>query len=184
LFDPVRLELKGNAFPAVEGIALEPLLSFQVAAFSASAAGHIIYRTGPAGQDRRFVWFDRFGKEAGKVGNLDRGVPLSPAVSPDGNRVALHRTIDGNVDIWILDLGQGGLSRFTTHTSAEIHPLWSVDGSRILFNSNRTGSFQLREIYAWNTRRKPDPADAEPADKLVSRRALAAVSAPRPDYQH
>jgi Tol biopolymer transport system component len=144
-FDPVRLELKGNAFPAVEGIAQDPLLSFQVAAFSASAAGHIIYRTGSAGQDRRFVWFDRFGKEAGKVGNLDRGVPLSPAVSPDGNRVALQRNIDGNVDIWILDLGRGGLSRFTTHTAAEIHPLWSVDGTRILFNSNRTGSYQLYE---------------------------------------
>ena len=91
------------------------------------------------------MWFDRSGKEVGSVGNADSGTPLSPAISADGRRVAFHRGVDGNTDVWLLDTERGGLSRFTSHAANDIHPLWSPDGSRIVFSSNRTGSYQMYE---------------------------------------
>jgi Tol biopolymer transport system component len=36
-------------------------------------------------------------------------------------------------------------SRFTTNSANDIHPLWSPDGSRILFGSNRGGAYALYE---------------------------------------
>jgi Tol biopolymer transport system component len=144
-FDEARRELQGAAFPVAGGIAQQPLLNFQLAAVSASHAGHIIYRTGSTTPERQFAWYDRSGNEIRKVGNVDRGVPLSPSLSPDGKEVAVHRNQDGNTDIWLLDLERGSLRKFTTDPFIEIHPLWSPDGKRIVFNSNRTGSYQLVE---------------------------------------
>ncbi len=109
--DPGRLQLAGSPFPVVESMGLEPLLGFQRGSFSATGAGHIIFRSGSASHDRQFVWFDRQGNEVGRVGRPDAGSPFSPAMSPDGRRIALHRTVDGNVDIWLLDTDRGGISR-------------------------------------------------------------------------
>lgn len=143
--DLARLELSGTLFPVAQAIALQPVGGSLVAPISASDTGHIVYRSGPASQRQRFVWFDRSGKEVGSVGNADSGTPLSPAISADGRRVAFHRGVDGNTDVWLLDTERGGLSRFTSHAANDIHPLWSPDGSRIVFSSNRTGSYQMYE---------------------------------------
>jgi eukaryotic-like serine/threonine-protein kinase len=150
--DPARLEMQGSPLAVAESIALQPLTVFQAASVSASAAGRIIYRSGSVLVQRQFVWFDRSGKEIAKVGNVDSAVPLSPALSPNGRRVALHRTVDGNIDIWLLDTGRGGLSRFTSHPANDLLAIWSPDGSRILFSSNRSGSYQLYEKSTLGTR--------------------------------
>ncbi len=143
--DPARLALKGNALPVAEGVALQPFLGFLLASFSASATGHLIYRSGSASQQRQFVWFDRSGRELGRIGNPDDAAPTSPGISANGRRLALHRTVDGNVDVWLLDLERGGLSRFTSHPANEIQAYWSPDNTRIVFSSNRTGSYELYE---------------------------------------
>jgi Tol biopolymer transport system component len=49
----------------------------------------------------------------------------------------------GNVDIWLLDLARSSASRFTFDPSLDNSPLWSPDGSRIVFSSNREGNFNL-----------------------------------------
>ncbi len=66
-------------------------------------------------------------------------------MSPDGRRAALHRVVNGNFDIWLLEMGKGLLQRFTTHTALDVYPIWSPDGSRVVFNSNRNGVFDLYE---------------------------------------
>ena len=143
--DPARLEMSGRPVAVAESIALQPLTVFQAASVSASAAGRIIYRSGSVLVERQFVWFDRSGKEIRKVGNVDSAVPLSPALSSNGRHLALHRTVDGNIDIWLLETERGGLTRFTSHPGNEVQAIWSPDGSRILFSSNRSGSYQLYE---------------------------------------
>jgi Tol biopolymer transport system component len=143
--DPARLEMRGSPLAVAESIALQPLTVFQAAAVSASLTGRIIYRSGSLLVQRQFVWFDRSGKEVGKVGSVDSAVPLSPAFSSNGRRLALNRTVDGNSDIWLLETERGGLSRFTSHPANDIQAIWSPDGSRILFSSNRSGSYQLYE---------------------------------------
>ncbi len=58
-------------------------------------------------------------------------------MSADGERVAVHRTKDGNVDIWTLDLTRGVLDRFTTDVGNDIFPIWSPRGDRLIFSSRR-----------------------------------------------
>jgi len=108
----------------------------RMASFSVSANGVLIYepRTLLASQ---MVWFDREGKKAGTLG--EPAVLLGPTISPDGTKVAVS-IVDPNArlpDIWIFDLARGAKTRFTVDPSANHNPVWSPDGSRILFASDR-----------------------------------------------
>jgi serine/threonine protein kinase/Tol biopolymer transport system component len=143
--DLTRLQLQGDTHEIAQGIAIEPLPIHPVAAVSASTTGHIVYRTGAAFQERQFIWFERSGKEISRVGSPDRGAPHSPALSPDGRRLALHRNFDGNTDIWIVETDRGRLTRLTSDPANDIHPTWSPDGRRVVFGSNRTGEYRLYE---------------------------------------
>jgi hypothetical protein len=58
-FDPRRLELSGDPLPVAEQITVSYGLASP--AFSTSAAGPLVYRTGAAVQ-AQFVWFDRAGR--------------------------------------------------------------------------------------------------------------------------
>jgi serine/threonine protein kinase len=147
-FDSAKLELSGNPFPvADQSLALGG--SATSVGLSASAAGPIVYRGDQAGGlKRQFVWFDRSGKETGKVGPPDDANPLGQSLSPDGRRIALMRTVDGNTDIWTLDLTRGALSRVTFDKALEVDPVWSYDGRSIFFSSNRKGVFDIYQKSA------------------------------------
>ena len=79
-----------------------------------------------------------------------------PTFSPDGNRVAIVSDRDGSQDIWIVSSSDGtGEVRITTaaafpeaDSSADIQPVFSPDGNRIAFVSNRLGD---NDIYIINT---------------------------------
>ena len=139
-FDLPRLELIGNASPVAERIALNTG-ALGSAAVSASTAGPFVYRTGSAGGLRQFVWLDRSGKDIGKAG--DRLSATSVDLSPDGRRVAQTQQVNQSVDVWLLELGRGVLSRFTFDPAIDAYPIWSPDGSHILFASSRKGPFDL-----------------------------------------
>ena len=130
-FDPSTLTLTGNAFSLAAGMAVnEPPL---VAALSASPAGTIVYRSGSAGGMKQVAWFDRSGRQLEKI-----GVPFSnmrsPSMAPDLSRVAFHRTVSGNSDIWLLDVRRGILSRSTSDPAGDFYPVWSPNGDRLMFN--------------------------------------------------
>jgi serine/threonine protein kinase len=140
-FDPVRLALTGTPYSIAEQIAVGG--ESNAVGLSTSASGPLVYRTGPASARRQFVWFDRTGKEIGTVGEPDSAGPSNLSTSPDGHRMALNRTVNGNQDIWLLELGRGVLSRFTFDTPFDAAPVWSPDGSRIVFTSDRKGVYDL-----------------------------------------
>src|SRR5262249_24783860 len=74
-----------------------------------------------------------------------QGAYISPRISPDGTRVASDLAI-GNSDVWIWDLSRGLGTRFTFDPANDFNPIWSPDGSRIIFASNRKGGvFNLYE---------------------------------------
>src|SRR6266568_3217942 len=137
-FDPIRLELSGNPFPVAEQVLVQALS----AAHSASGARPIVYRTDTMGRgQQQFIWFDRSGAEIGKVGSpffVGGGMSLSP----DGRRVALSGTVNGNVDVWFLETARGVFNRFTLDAADEIFPIWSPDGAQIVFSSNQKGGVQ------------------------------------------
>jgi Tol biopolymer transport system component len=55
--------------------------------------------------------------------------------------VAVSRVVQGNTGIWLLDGTR--LSRFTFGAARDQFSVWSPDGTRIVFRSNRTGAGDL-----------------------------------------
>jgi serine/threonine protein kinase len=145
-FDPAKLALSGNPFPVAEQLLPAVGMDSSVG-LSASAAGPIVYRGGQTGGlQRQFVWLDRSGKETGKVGAPDASNPQDASLSSDGRRIAVTRTVNGNTDIWMLDVTRGALSqpsRITFDNATEVAPIWSHDGRSIVFSSNRKGVFDI-----------------------------------------
>ena len=105
-------------------------------AFTVSRTGVLAYRS--IGETR-LAWHDRNGKPLQWFGTP--GQNGNPALSPDEQRIAVDR-LDfetGAPDIWLFDLRRGGLAeRLTFSAAPEIMPLWSRDGSRIVFRSHTT----------------------------------------------
>jgi dipeptidyl aminopeptidase/acylaminoacyl peptidase len=106
---------------------------------SASATGTLAYME-PWSTKGELRWYSRSGDVLGPpVAPLEDYVGFS--LSPDGSRVAYSRVDPqrGNGDIWLSDLGRGVTTRLTSDPMNDAGPLWSPDGLRILFRSNRGG---------------------------------------------
>ncbi|HVG30478.1 MAG TPA: protein kinase [Pyrinomonadaceae bacterium] len=147
-FDAGRMQLSGEPFAVVEGVVNVPGEGGPTgyAAFSASANGHLSYLKGSASQSQ-MGWFDRAGKSLGPVGSP--GLFAEPWQSPDGKRIVFGRTDLQSPDLWQLDLERGTTTRFTFDAAADACPVWSSDGSRVFFSSNRGGNiFSLYQKIA------------------------------------
>ena len=137
--DLERKALTGDPVTLADPVAFDATSA--ASAVSVSAAGLVAYRAGGANR-RQLAWFDRSGKALGTMGAPDENSLTAPRVSPDGRRVAVYRTVQGNTDIWLLDGTR--TSRFTFDAALDRFPIWSPDGSRIVFDSNRKGH---RDLY-------------------------------------
>jgi Tol biopolymer transport system component len=139
-FDPERAMLSGDPIRIAESVAVVSKSAFSNAAFSVSAAGTVAYRANAAAETQ-FAWFDRSGRLLEALAPPDEANVKNPALSPDGRRVAVERTIAGNADIWLIDMARK--SRLTTTPGPDLMPMWTSNGSRIVFSSSRTGNMNL-----------------------------------------
>jgi Tol biopolymer transport system component len=136
-FDPVRLELSGTPEPFIDDDQPGPVAPLGSAAVAASEAGPIVYRSLNADDGQReLTWFGRDGAELKRVAYSDT-MSLGPALSPDGRRIGVFRSTEGNVDLWSYDIERGTWNRLTDHPADDIYPLWSSDGRRLVFGSRR-----------------------------------------------
>jgi serine/threonine protein kinase/Tol biopolymer transport system component len=142
-FDAKAMKTTGEPVPLAEQIGTD---SVGLARFSVSWDGVLAYRTGESGD--RMLWTDRSGKELGDLG--DPGEYREPSLSPAADRLAfdLRDPRAGKEDVWIRDLERGVNSRFTFAAGNAFAPLWSPDGNRIVFYSDREGSPGLYEKLA------------------------------------
>lgn len=137
-FDLTRLQLLGEPSLVADGVLTFPDEGGPTAyaAFSTSTSGHLVYLPGKASV-AQFGWYDRAGKFVSAVGSA--GLSTEPAQSPDGKRLAFGRTDTQASDIWLLDLTRGTTTRFTFDAAVDVCPVWSSDGERVVFASNRDG---------------------------------------------
>ena len=78
-----------------------------------------------------------------------------PSWSPDGKRIVFSARRDGHVEhkldvtyeIYVMDADGGNQQRLTNNRNNELSPVWSPDGERIAFASDRKGDWQNFEIY-------------------------------------
>ncbi len=133
-FDLARQKLNGEAVPVVENIGDNGIAAGY---FSVSDNGILAFRANE-GRDSQLTFFDREGKAVKTIG--EPGEYNTLALSPDGTSVAVER-IDSqtrNSDLWLY-MSQGGSMRLTFDPSRQVSPVWSADGSHIVFASDRRG---------------------------------------------
>jgi Tol biopolymer transport system component len=153
LFDPGKMILSGEPVAIADGV--DSFNTSNSGMFSVSNTGTLAYRAG-SGSQTVLTWFDQQGHAAGTVG--DPGDYSSPAISPDGSRVAVAVGEAPSRDIWIMDVPRGASTRFTFDPARDDFPAWSPDGRNIAFSSNRGGG--QGDLYI-------KPADGSGEEKLL-----------------
>jgi Tol biopolymer transport system component len=144
-FDAARGLLSEEPVPLAQPVGTDAR-TFRVA-LSVSEGGVLAYRNNAAAR-RQLVWTDRAGRMLSVPGLPDDtgfAVGLGFELAPDGQRVAGARVVQQNSDIWFTDIVRGISSRFTTDPALDGGPIWSPDGSRLIYSSLRGGKTELFE---------------------------------------
>ncbi|MGH9719372.1 MAG: protein kinase domain-containing protein [Bryobacteraceae bacterium] len=143
IFDQGRMELLGDPLPVVEQVGSFVASGF----FSASHNGVLVYRSSDSRQNGRLAWYDR---EGTYLLEPEQPTGLRAALAPDAERSALVRQDPGNPlnrDIWTLDTRRT-ITRLTSDRRRAEDPVWSPDGRRVIFASNRDGPYSLYQKLA------------------------------------
>jgi Tol biopolymer transport system component len=112
-------------------------------AISSSWTGSIAFRASTG--DSQLTWFDRRGGVASVVLPPDDTLSHLGTLSSDGRTAAVLRTIDGNMDVWLVDVDRGTSRPLTFDPAVDGVPIFSPDGSRVIYASD--GKADVYEIY-------------------------------------
>jgi eukaryotic-like serine/threonine-protein kinase len=133
---------EGDLVPVAPRVLVAPQLT-GYGAFSTSSVGSFVYRAS-AGQ-RQLVWIDRAGRPLRAIGQPDDAQLTLERLSPDGGAAAVIRVVDGNTDIWMIDLERGVLRRLTFDAAIDGTPVFSPNGGRVVYVSD--GRADIWDIF-------------------------------------
>jgi serine/threonine protein kinase len=147
-FDTGRLELRGEAVPVTHEVGFGP--SSGNGCYSSSVMGVLVWCADyPVTSSARFTWFDRSGKQLGSIG--PPGHYINVNLSPDGKLIAAS-SLDGvsGFRAIIFDPLRGTATSVASPNAANSQPVWSPDGLRVAYGSNRGGG--NLQLYQQSTR--------------------------------
>jgi len=135
-FDLATLETRGTPVPVVPDV-----VTTVAGGVDAAVAGDstLVYASGGVaafGAPRTLVWVDRQGHET-PIPAPPRPY-VFPRLSPDGTRIAVYVQDQMNILLW--DLGRTTLTPAVFDPSVAIFPVWTPDGRRLIFSSDRAGA--------------------------------------------
>jgi eukaryotic-like serine/threonine-protein kinase len=170
-FDLGRLEVTSTAPVTILG-GVRQSAGAVGADYSISSSGTLVYVSADPRQfESQLVWVDR----QGKVQPI--GAPLraysNPALSRDGKQVAVNITSDTE-QLWTYDLSRGTLTQLTSEKGSSRDAVWTSDGKRVAYRSNRSGR--------WNLYWRPSDGTG-PEERLTSSDALHVPDSFSPDDQ-
>jgi hypothetical protein len=118
--DVQRLALTGPATPVVDRVSSNPVQGS--APLDVTWSGTLVYVEEKMRTPRTLLWLNRAGLTQ-PFGAASPDDFAFPRFSPDGTRLAVARTVDGNLDVWVYDIG-----RDTCHADPRLahSPVWSV----------------------------------------------------------
>ena len=99
--------------------------------------------------DKSSIWVQTL-----RTGNRFRvssrpGINGAPSFSPDGRKLVVTLGgVDGNPDIYVMDINSRNATRLTTHRAIDTEGSWSPDGQYIYFTSDRSGGPQIYRVAA------------------------------------
>jgi Tol biopolymer transport system component len=167
-FDPVRLETTGPAVPAIDGLMSSPSSGGAQVAFSSE--GTLAYVPGAVTSNvsNPIDWLARDGTAT--VLRATKAEWVSPRFSPDGRKLALDIDDGNQHDIWVYEMARDTLTQLTFDTANDVIPIWTPDGRRIVFASDRAKPGGPRNLYWVNadgtgdvTRLTDSPDDHRPS---------------------
>ncbi|HEX4932947.1 MAG TPA: hypothetical protein VFV33_07205, partial [Gemmatimonadaceae bacterium] len=135
-FDPDKLEVRGTPVEVTTGVANH---SAGGGEYAFSRNGMLVYFSQGAGGDEggRVALVDRRGER------IDTPLPpfsmTTPRFSPDGKSIAGTR----GWQVWTFDTTRGTSTRVTAGDVRTAWTVWSADGSRLYYGSERVGPWEV-----------------------------------------
>jgi len=136
-FDLEQLEVTGPPFLALDGVGSNP--NGGSAQFAASETGTFVYLNRPIGSapmgGAPIQWMDRAGRRTPlRATSTNWG---NPHFSPDGTRLAVEIKDGKQLAVWVYEWEHDRASQLTLNPAQNQKPVWTPDGRRIVFWSNR-----------------------------------------------
>jgi Tol biopolymer transport system component len=142
-FDVERLEVTGQPVAIVEGVTAYKVSGASL--FDISDNGTLVYVSGGViGTEAPMLWMRRDGTTTPM-----HAVPRdwrAPQFSPDGKRIAFHVDDGRQLEVYTYEWARDFTTRLTSNIALNSNPVWSPDGSTIVFSSSR-GATQLANLY-------------------------------------
>ena len=146
-FDADKRQLSGEPFAVAERVGNDTNNS-QRLNVSVSDNGVLVLDPQVNRLIKKLLWLDRGGQQTTSFGEWRIGT--RPSLAPDEKRFVVERRdpLTGIYDLWLADVSGANASRFTFDPGSDICPIWSPDGSRIIWMSNREGRMRLYQKAA------------------------------------